>query len=50
MHSWLTMNARWAVRMIAPETVTVVPAAARMAPVGQGDPARDAVDRDVLGE
>ncbi len=50
MHSWLTMNAPWAVRMIAPETVTVVPAAARMAPVGHGDPARDAVDRGVLGE
>ena len=32
MHSRVTMNAPCVVRMIAPATVTVVPAAARMAP------------------
>ena len=32
MHSWVTMNAPCVVRMMAPSTVTVVPAAARMAP------------------
>ena len=32
MHSWVTMNAPCAVRMIAPETAAVVLAAVRMAP------------------
>ena len=32
MHSWVTMKAPCAVRMIAPDTAAVVPAAVRMAP------------------
>ena len=32
MHSWVTMNPPWAVRMIAPETTAVAPVAARMPP------------------
>ena len=39
MHSWVTMNAPWGVRMMAPETAILVPAAARMVPPGP-DPHR----------
>ena len=39
MHSWVTMNAPWVVPMMALETATVVPAAARMVPPGP-DPHR----------
>ena len=34
MHSWVTTKPPWSVRMIAPDTATVVPAAARMPPPG----------------
>ena len=50
MHSWVTMNAPCAVRMIAPDTTAVVPAAARMAPAGDRDPAVDDVDERALVE